>query len=92
MHSDPIADFLTRIRNGQMAGHKVVEIPASNIKKEITKILFDKGGILSYKFVEEGPWWHHQDRPQVSPEDAPSRHHRDAADEQARPADLPRCR
>ena len=37
MHSDPIADFLTRIRNGQMAGHKVVEIPASNIKKEITK-------------------------------------------------------
>ena len=55
MHSDPIADFLTRIRNGQMAGHKVVEIPASNIKKEITKILFDKGYILSYKFVEEGP-------------------------------------
>ena len=47
MHSDPIADFLTRIRNGQMAGHKVVEIPASNIKKEITKILFDKGYILS---------------------------------------------
>ena len=38
-----------------MAGHKVVEIPASNIKKEITKILFDKGYILSYKFVEEGP-------------------------------------
>ena len=55
MHSDPIADFLTRIRNGQMAGHKVVEIPASNIKKEITKILFDKGYILSYKFVEDGP-------------------------------------
>ncbi|MBK12572.1 MAG: 30S ribosomal protein S8 [Crocinitomicaceae bacterium] len=55
MHSDPIADFLTRIRNGQMAGHKVVEIPASNIKKEITKILFDKGYILSYKFMEEGP-------------------------------------
>ena len=47
MHSDPIADFLTRIRNGQMAGHKVVEIPASNMKKEITKILFDKGYILS---------------------------------------------
>ena len=55
MHSDPIADFLTRLRNGQMAGHKVVEIPASNMKKEITKILFDKGYILSYKFVEEGP-------------------------------------
>lgn len=55
MHSDPIADFLTRIRNAQKAAHKVVEIPASNIKKEITKILFDKGYILSYKFVEDGP-------------------------------------
>jgi small subunit ribosomal protein S8 len=55
MHSDPIADFLTRIRNAQLAAHKVVEIPASNIKKEITKILFDKGYILSYKFVEDGP-------------------------------------
>jgi len=55
MHSDPIADFLTRIRNAQMAAHKVVEIPASNIKKEITKILFDKGYILSYKFVDDGP-------------------------------------
>lgn len=51
--TDPIADYLTRIRNGVMAGHKVVEIPASNLKKEITKILQDKGYILSYKFVED---------------------------------------
>jgi len=52
MHSDPIADYLTRIRNAAMANHKVVEIPASNLKKEITKILFDQGYILSYKFEE----------------------------------------
>ena len=50
MITDPIADFLTRVRNAIMAGHRVVEIPASNIKKEITKILFDQGFILSYKF------------------------------------------
>jgi len=50
MYTDPIADFLTRIRNAAKANHKVVEIPASNIKKEITKILFDQGYILSYKF------------------------------------------
>jgi len=50
MYTDPIADFLTRIRNAARANHKVVEIPASNIKKEITKILFDQGFILSYKF------------------------------------------
>jgi small subunit ribosomal protein S8 len=50
--TDPIADYLTRIRNGVMAGHKVVEIPASNIKKEITKILHNKGYILSYKFED----------------------------------------
>ena len=50
MITDPIADYLTRIRNGNMAGHRVVEIPASNLKKEITKILFDQGYILSYKF------------------------------------------
>lgn len=55
MYTDPIADFLTRIRNAQMAQHKVVEIPASNLKKELTKILFDKGYILNYKFVDEGP-------------------------------------
>ena len=50
--SDPISDFLTRIRNANSAGHKVVDIPASNIKKEITKILFDQGFILSYKFED----------------------------------------
>ncbi|MFA6402299.1 MAG: 30S ribosomal protein S8 [Salinivirgaceae bacterium] len=50
--TDPIADFLTRIRNAQMAKHKVVEIPASNIKKSMTKILFDQGYILNYKFEE----------------------------------------
>ena len=50
MVTDPISDFLTRVRNAQSAGHKVVEIPASKIKKEITKILFDQGYILSYKF------------------------------------------
>jgi len=53
--TDPIADYLTRLRNAIQAKHKVVEIPASNIKKEITKILFDKGYILNYKFIEEGP-------------------------------------
>jgi len=51
--TDPIADYLTRIRNGVMAGHKVVEVPGSNIKKEITKILHNKGYILSYKFVDD---------------------------------------
>lgn len=50
--TDPIADYLTRIRNAQMAKHKVVEIPASNIKKSLTKILFDQGYILNYKFEE----------------------------------------
>jgi small subunit ribosomal protein S8 len=50
--TDPIADLLTRIRNAIMAGHKVVEAPASNIKKEIARILFEKGYILSYKVVE----------------------------------------
>ena len=53
--TDPIADFLTRIRNAVKAGHKTVEIPASKIKKEITRILHEKGYILSYKFIEEGP-------------------------------------
>ncbi len=48
--TDPIADYLTRVRNAVMAKHKVVEIPASNLKKEITKILHDKGYILSYRF------------------------------------------
>ncbi len=53
--TDPIADYLTRVRNAIMAKHRVVEIPASNLKKEITKILFEKGYILNYKFVDEGP-------------------------------------
>ena len=52
MFTDPIADYLTRIRNANLAGHRIVEIPASKIKKEITKILFDQGYILSYKFEE----------------------------------------
>lgn len=53
MNTDPIADYLTRLRNALHAGHRVVEIPASNIKKEITKILFDQGYILSYKFMDD---------------------------------------
>ena len=53
--TDPIADYLTRMRNAIMAKHRVVEVPASNLKKEITKILFEKGYILNYKFIEDGP-------------------------------------
>ena len=52
--TDPIADYLTRLRNAIRANHRVVEIPASNLKKNITKILFEKGYILNYKFVEDG--------------------------------------
>ena len=52
MTTDPIADYLTRLRNASKATHKVVNIPASNMKKEITKILKDKGYILNYKFEE----------------------------------------
>jgi len=52
MFTDPISDYLTRIRNASSAGHRVVEVPASNLKKEITKILFDQGYILSYKFED----------------------------------------
>ena len=52
MYTDSIADYLTRIRNAVSAKHRVVEIPASNLKKEITKILFDQGYILSYKFED----------------------------------------
>lgn len=51
--TDPIADFLTRIRNAQQAGHRIVEIPASNEKRAITKILYDNGYILKYKFVDD---------------------------------------
>ena len=53
MFTDPIADYLTRVRNAQKAGHKVVDIPASNMKKSITEILFDKGYISSYKFEDD---------------------------------------
>ncbi len=52
MNTDPIADYLTRIRNANNAKHRIVEIPASNMKKAITKILFEKGYILNYKFEE----------------------------------------
>ena len=52
MYTDPIADFLTRVRNAIAAGHRVVEVPASNLKKEMTKILFDQGYILSYQFID----------------------------------------
>lgn len=55
MITDPIGDYLTRIRNASLAKHKVVEIPASNLRKAITKILYDQGYILNYKFLEEGP-------------------------------------
>ncbi|TVR71448.1 MAG: 30S ribosomal protein S8 [Marinilabiliales bacterium] len=52
--TDPIADYLTRLRNAIMAKHKIVEIPASNVKKDITKILHEKGYILNYKFQDDG--------------------------------------
>ncbi|WP_026953277.1 30S ribosomal protein S8 [Algoriphagus mannitolivorans] len=53
--TDPIADYLTRLRNAIKASHRIVEIPASNLKKEITKVLHDKGYIQNYKFEENGP-------------------------------------
>ncbi len=53
MVTDPIADYLTRIRNAQMASHRIVEIPASNVKKRLTEILYDKGYILKYKFEDD---------------------------------------
>lgn len=53
--TDPIADFLTRVRNAYLAGHKIVEIPASKVKVELTRILHEKGYILSYKIVEGTP-------------------------------------
>ncbi|PSK94836.1 30S ribosomal protein S8 [Taibaiella chishuiensis] len=53
MVTDPIADYLTRLRNAQMARHRIVEIPASNLKKRITEILYDKGYILKYKFEDD---------------------------------------
>jgi small subunit ribosomal protein S8 len=54
--TDPIADYLTRVRNAYLAGHKIVEIPASKMKVEITRILHEKGYILSYKIVEGTPY------------------------------------
>ena len=51
--TDPIADYLTRIRNAQQAGHRIVEIPASRMKKSITEILYDQGYILKYKFDDD---------------------------------------
>ena len=53
--TDPIADFLTRIRNAQQANHRVVEIPASNLKKRMTEILYENGFIYRYKFDDNGP-------------------------------------
>ena len=53
MNTDPIADYLTRVRNASSAGLKMVEIPGSNIKRAITQILFDQGYILNYKFEED---------------------------------------
>ena len=53
MVTDPIADFLTRIRNAQLAGHRLVEIPASNLKKRMTEILYEQGYILKYKFEDD---------------------------------------
>ena len=53
MVTDPIADFLTRVRNAQMAGHRIVEIPASNLKKRMTEILYNQGYILKYKFEDD---------------------------------------
>mgnify|MGYP001330520366 FL=1 len=53
MNTDPVADYLTRIRNANQAGLKTVEIPSSNIKKEITKILVDQGFILNYKLIDD---------------------------------------
>lgn len=55
MMTDPIADYLNRLRNAIMAGHKIVEIPASNLKKEITRILQEQGFILNHKFEDKGP-------------------------------------
>ncbi|MDD2583330.1 MAG: 30S ribosomal protein S8 [Bacteroidales bacterium] len=54
--TDPISDFLTRVRNASLAGHKVVDIPASKMKLELTRVLYEKGYILSYKLVEGTPF------------------------------------
>jgi len=54
--TDPISDFLTRVRNASLAGHKIVEIPASKMKLELTRILHEKGYVISYKLVEGTPF------------------------------------
>jgi len=54
--TDPISDFLTRVRNASLAGHKIVEIPASKMKLELTRILHEKGYIMSYKLIEGKPF------------------------------------
>ena len=77
--TDPIADYLTRIRNAYLAGKKIVEIPSSKMKAAITKILCEKGYILSYKIVEGTPLQHHQDRFEVSPSDQDGRHQENQA-------------
>ena len=56
--TDPIADYLTRLRNALKGRHRIVEIPASNTKKAITQVLFEKGYIANYKFEDEGPQGH----------------------------------
>lgn len=55
MSTDSVADYLTRLRNAIGASHRVVEVPASNLKKAITKVLYEKGYIAKYKFLEDGP-------------------------------------
>jgi len=54
--TDPISDFLTRVRNAAMANHKTVEIPSSKMKVEMTRILYEKGYILTYKVIEDKPY------------------------------------
>ncbi len=56
MNTDPIADYLTRIRNAVRANHRIVEIPASNVKKALTKVLYEKGYIQNYKFEDKQPF------------------------------------
>jgi small subunit ribosomal protein S8 len=68
MNTDPIADYLTRVRNAIKANHRVVEIPASNLKKEITKVLFDKGYIANYKFEDNRSPRHYQSSFKVPPD------------------------
>src|SRR5690606_12653038 len=55
MNTNPLADYFTRLSNASKTNNRLLEIPASNLKKEITKVLFDKGYIANYKFVEDGP-------------------------------------